>query len=178
MPEEVKPKEPGTTLPAKTTTRRMLHPTIRPSLPSFWEEVDRFFDEFRRGFIDLFSPWAAPLAPPLNEIREPCCDLIDEGTAYRMRLEVPGIPKDKIEIHATNNSIEVNAEAATEEEERKGKKVVSRERNYSRLYRCITLPEEVVPEKAEATLKNGLLEIEVPKKTPTPEPKKHRVQIK
>jgi HSP20 family protein len=140
--------------------------------------MDKLFDEFRRGFADIFWPRLLPMAPALPEVREPFYDLVDEGKAYRIRVEAPGIPKDKIEIHATEDNIEVNAEAAVVEEEKKGGKAISRERSYSKLYRCVTLPEAILPDKTEATLKDGILEIEVPKKTPTPEPKRHRIKVK
>ncbi len=177
--EEVKPKKPSAaSLPIKTTARRLPRPLIRPAWPSRWEDMDRRVEEFKRGFADLFWPRIFPMAPALPEVREPFYDLLDEGKAYRLRVEVPGIPKEKIEIHATGDSIEVNGEATVEEEEKRGGKVISKERSYSRLYRCISLPEEVLPEKTEAALKEGILEIKVPKKTPTPEPKKHRIKVK
>jgi HSP20 family molecular chaperone IbpA len=55
---------------------------------------------------------------------------------------------------------------------------VFRERGYSSFYKRIVFPEEVVPEKAESTVKDGVLQIDVPKKTPTPKPKKHKVAVK
>lgn len=68
------------------------------------------------------------------------------------------------------------AEAKTGvEEEKRG--YVRRERTYSGFYRNILFPEEVVPEKTESIYQNGLLEIRVPKKTPT-EAKKHKVKVK
>jgi hypothetical protein len=54
---------------------------------------------------------------------------------------------------------------------------VRRERTYSRIHRSLAFPEEVIPDRAEATLKDGLLEVRIPKKTPT-EVKKHKVEIK
>ena len=44
---------------------------------------------------------------------------------------------------------------------------IRRERSYSTLCRSMAFPEEVNPDKAEATLKDGILEIKVAKKTPT-----------
>jgi len=44
---------------------------------------------------------------------------------------------------------------------------IRRERSYSTLCRTMTFPEEVNPDKAEATLKDGILEVKVAKKSPT-----------
>jgi len=90
---------------------------------------------------------------------------------------MPGIPKDKLDITITEDGIEISGKAETErKEEEKG--YVVRERGYSEVYKRMAFPEEVIPDKAEAALKNGLLEIKVPKKTPTPSVKKHKVEIK
>jgi len=182
MSEEVKRgrsrKPRPTTPPEKAIVKLPPSPTARPSWPSLWTDMDRLFEEFKRDFADLFWPRLLPAVSALHAVREPCCDLVDEGKAYRVRVEMPGIPKDKIEIHATEDGVEVKAEAATEEEEKRGGKVISTERSYSSVYRRLSFPEEVLPWKAEAELKNGILEISVPKKTPKPEPKKHAIKIK
>ena len=46
------------------------------------------------------------------------------------------------------------------------------------MYRRLAFPEEVTPEKAAATFKDGVLDIRVPKRTPTEEPKPHRVEVR
>jgi len=95
---------------------------------------------------------------------------------FQVHAEVPGIPKDKIDITVTKDSIEISAKTEVErKEEEKG--FVVKDRGYSEIYRKQS-SEEVVPEKAEATVKNGVLEIKIPKKTPTPEIKKHKLEIK
>ena len=104
------------------------------------------------------------------------CDLIDTGKEYRLCAEIPGIPKDKIDINVDGDSIEISAEAQTESEEEK-KGYVGRERTYSKFYRSMNFPEQVIPEKAQATLENGILDIIVPKRVPT-EAKKRKVKIK
>jgi len=109
--------------------------------------------------------------------REACVDLVDSGKEFEVCAEVPGIPKDKIDVTITKDSIEISGKAEVEKKE-KEKGYVVRERAYSQIYRRMSFPEEVVPEKAVATLKHGLLEIKIPKKTPTPEVKKHKVEIK
>ena len=53
-----------------------------------------------------------------------------------------------------------------------------RERRYASFKRVLTLPAEVIPEKTEATFSNGLLEVVMPKKEPTPAEKKVNVGIK
>ncbi len=154
--------------------------TWRPS--DIFPEFDRVFEDFRRGFEDLFNPerrWTWPIKMPkmtLPEVRAPFCDLVDEGKEYRFCAEIPGIPKEQIEINIDKDGIEISAETKSEKEE-KEKEYVSRERSYSRFYRNTPFPEEVIPEKAQATYENGVLEVTIPKRKQT-KIKKHKVKIK
>ncbi len=53
-----------------------------------------------------------------------------------------------------------------------------RERAYSAFERVIEFPEEVVPQKVDATMKDGLLQLTVPKKEPNPEERLTKVQLR
>jgi len=156
---------------------------IAPWRPTeFLREMDRMFEDFRRGFEYMLTPirtsWLRPWFPmfKLPEVREACTDLVDAGSEYRVCAEMPGVPKENLDITITPRAVEISAQAKTDvKEEKEG--FVRQERGYSKIYRSLTFPDEVMPDKAEATLKDGLLEIRVPKKTPT-EIKKHKVEVK
>lgn len=123
------------------------------------------------------GPWIRPWSPfQLPDVREPSTDLVDAGKEYRVHAEIPGISKENLNITVAARGIEIEGEAKTDiEEENEG--FVRRERSYSKVHRSLPVPEEVIPEKAEATLKDGLPEVRIPKKTPT-EVKKHKVEVK
>lgn len=160
----------------KETETRALAPW-RPY--DMWKEMDRMWEDFRTNFDDLFlRPFSmTPSAGYLRELREPFADLVDTGKEYKITAELPGVPKEKVEVNITRDSVEISAEAGKElKEEKEG--YIRQERGYARFYRCLAFPSEVIPEKAEASLNHGVLEVKVPKKEPTPEPKKHRIQIK
>jgi HSP20 family protein len=53
-----------------------------------------------------------------------------------------------------------------------------RERAYSAFERTITLPEEVIPSKCEGEMKDGVLELKIPKREPKPEERMTRVKLK
>ncbi|MBS7623744.1 Hsp20/alpha crystallin family protein [Candidatus Bathyarchaeota archaeon] len=156
---------------------------IAPWKPSeFLSEIDRMFNEFRRGFESMLWPvragWPRLTFPSfeLPDVREPCADLIDAGKEYRVCVEMPGIPKEKVDVTVTPRGIEIAAEAKTQiEEDKEG--YIHRERGYTKVYRSLSFPDDVLPDKAEATLNNGVLEVRVPKKTPT-EVKKHKISIR
>ena len=138
-------------------------------------------EDFRNSFIESIAfPWnwvsLEPVVPAIP-VREATVDLVDEGNKFIVHAEMPGVAKDKIDVTLTKDGIEISAETDVEKQNSE-KNFVVRERVYSHIYKQLSFPEEVIPEKAESTFKDGLLEVYVPKKTVAPTPKKHKVAVK
>src|ERR687886_580379 len=93
-------------------------------------------------------------------------DVLDKGNRYELQVELPGMDKDKVNIKARKDSIDISAEQTLSEEDKK-KNYVYRSRSYSSYSATIPLPEEIVAENVKAKMNHGLLELEMPKKTPT-----------
>jgi HSP20 family protein len=139
---------------------------------------DDLMDNFRRNFIESIAfPFEWISLEPVVPVREATVDLVDEGNKYVVHAEMPGVAKDKIDVALTKDGIEISAETDVETED-KGKNFVVRERVYSHIYKQLSFPEEVIPEKAESMFRDGLLEVCIPKKTIAPAPKKHKVAVK
>ncbi len=139
---------------------------------------DDLVGDFRRNFIESIAfPWDWVSLEPATPVREATVDLVDEGKRFVVHAELPGVAKDKIDVALTSEGIEISAETDIEKED-KQKNFVVRERVYRHVYKQLSFPEEVIPEKAESTFKDGLLEVCIPKKTIAPEPKKHKVIVK
>jgi HSP20 family protein len=135
-------------------------------------------DNFRKNFIESIAfPFDWISVETAVPVREATVDLVDKGNKFVVHAELPGVAKDKIDVSLTENSIEISAETDVEKEE-KEKNFVVRERVYSHIYKQLSLPEEVVPEKAESIFRDGLLEVSIPKRTIAPTPKRHKVTIK
>jgi HSP20 family protein len=135
-------------------------------------------ENFRRNFIESIAfpvEWVS--LEPVVPVREATVDLVDEGNMFLVHAELPGVTKDKIDVSLTKDGIEISAETDVEKRN-KEKNFVVRERIYSHVYKQLSFPEEVIPEKAESTFKDGLLEVCVPKKTIAPAPKKHKLAVK
>jgi HSP20 family protein len=147
-------------------------------------EFDRMFDDFRGEFEDRFwrplnirRPSVEVRMPFMEMPREPLVDLADLGDRFELTAEMPGIPKDKINIHVSDDSIEVRAEVEEEVEE-KEKEYCCRERTYTGFYRKMALPAEVVSGKADARMTDGMLKITLPKKKPEQMPKMRKLKVK
>lgn len=89
-------------------------------------------------------------------------DLVDNGKEYKILAEMPGISKKNIEINITSNDISICGNTKTDiKKDEEG--FLRRERTYSTLCRNLSFPQEVNPDKASATLNEGILEIKVAK---------------
>ena len=146
--------------------------------PFAWlDDIDRWFDNVRRSFDERF--WGGPLARWIDSdlrVREPLVDLIDKGSEFVVRAELPGVAKEDVDLTVTNDGIEIHAETNRSREE-KEKNYEYRERTYQALHRVLGFPEDVKADLASATLNDGVLEVRLPKKEPTPEPKPVKVPV-
>lgn len=103
----------------------------------------------------------------------PTLDVWEEADALVYAFDLPGIPKDGIEIEVENGSLTVTA---TREREQKveGEGFHRFERRHGTFSRTVGLPQGVAEDAIEASYEHGVLEIRVPK----PElPKPKRIQV-
>jgi HSP20 family protein len=149
---------------------------LRPA--DLWTEMDRMFDNFRTNFDDLFWPWSQRQAPSIvNQQRTPPMDVADHGNHYEMRIEMPGVQKDDINIEVTSNTIEISAQYEQNTEDN-DKNWIRKERSSMSYYRALEFPEELSTDDVDAELKDGLLTLTLPKIEPKPEHKPKKVKIK
>jgi len=141
----------------------------RESRADPWTDLDRAFDEMREHLLGGGSrtPFLAIEGVNPGWLRSPRTDVTDTGDAYRIVAEVPGIPKEQLDIRVRGTNMEIRGESSAAKEE-KNAEYVHRERTYAGYYRSFDLPEPVVATEAKAKVENGLLELELPKQHPTP----------
>jgi len=148
---------------------------ITPFWRTGWSELDRVFDNFRRDFersMPLFPAISIPSLPTSSM----SCDIMDEGNKFVINADMPGVQKEDIKLNVTDNSIEISARHKEEVEEKK-KNYVRKERKEISYYRALPIPEKVDSSKAKAKMNNGILNIEIPKLTPTSKPKSTSIPV-
>jgi HSP20 family protein len=141
-----------------------------------FSEMRRMLDTFRANMEDTLER-VFPSQASLPALKQPRVDILDLGDTLQVVADMPGVQKEDIEINLTPERVEISAESSTETE-RKEEEYTYRERGYASYRRVLDLPADVLPDKAEASFKNGVLEMNLPKKEPTEVEKKTRVQIK
>ena len=126
----------------------------------------RFDQQIERLFEDFFNRrWLRPAEWPLwegFEAKTPRVDVLDRENEVLVRAELPGMSKDDIDVSVSGNTVTVKGTTRQEEEKEAGdyhrREIVS-----SYVSRTVTLPSEVDGDQAKAQLKDGLLEISLPK---------------
>lgn len=154
-----------------------------PSQRSMRSGFENLFDSFRDDFEDMMNFWW-PLSPvrrptgirPAFRVGYPMSDLEDKGDHYELRADLPGVSKDHVDIKVTNDSIEISGEQQESKEE-KSANYLLKERRWASFNRSFSFPDEVLPDGAEAEMKNGILTVKIPKKEPT-KVEIHKVKIK
>jgi HSP20 family protein len=129
-------------------------------VPTMFEEMDRMFDDFIGRRWPRPLRWARPLAE--LELNEPKVDVIDRDEDVLVRAEMPGVKKEDIEIAISGSMLTIRGETKREEKEEKGDYYRS-EIYRGAFSRMLTLPAEVDETKAKATMKDGMLELTLPK---------------
>ncbi len=122
--------------------------------------LDDVFEEFRKEVAAMMNSW--PGMSLFGSTRMPLCDIADRGSRYELHVEVPGIEKDKIEVKATQNAVEISGKHAEKSEEKR-KGYYYSERSAQSFYRMIPVPEGIDPSKVSASMNNGILTVELPK---------------
>jgi HSP20 family protein len=149
---------------SKGTVERM------PRLTAF-SDVDRLFDDFfgRRWL----RPFGAERAFAEMAASVPSVDVIDRPDEVIVRAAVPGYKKEEIEISVSNSTLTLKGETKAEEKEEKGD-YYRCEISQGSFSRTIALPAEVDDSNAKAEMKDGMLELKLPKLEKS---KRHTVSI-
>jgi HSP20 family protein len=122
-----------------------------------------FGDDFFRDFFRTAREGAL----------EPAAEVSESDGEVTVKLEVPGVDKDQVTIAVADDLLTVRGEVRKEKEEKK-KNYYRQEIRYGSFERALRLPTEVEGERATATLKNGMLEITLPK---SKQPRAHQVKV-
>ena len=115
------------------------------------------------GFFDR-HPWDRPQWSNFGETFDvwPKVDILDQDDALIVRAEMPGIKKEDLEITISGDRLTFEAKRDFEKEEKK-EDFFRSEMAYGRLYRVIHLPVDVMGDDVKAELKDGIVEVYLPK---------------
>jgi HSP20 family protein len=122
--------------------------------------IDEIEAEINKIVGEVFSWRKKPLV--LEDSWVPYVDISEKKDQVVVEVELPGISPRDITVLLDSNRIEIKG-LRRRRHPPKRVKYMQLEREYGPFYRCVFLPEVVVPEKAIAELENGVLTIALKK---------------
>jgi HSP20 family protein len=114
-----------------------------------------FNDFFRPAFV--WDTAAAETLPIRVDVKE-------NGEAYTVIAELPGVSKEDIHVEVEGNEVTIAAETRREKEAKDGEKWLRVERYAGKTERRFALPQDLDDTRAEAKFTDGVLHLVLPKK--------------
>lgn len=119
-----------------------------------WNDVDRLFSGFLRGSGVGEWPVTEPVGLPV--------EVIETGTEMRIVAELPGVEEKDISVELQGDVLTIEAEKKSVQEHEDESRHIT-ERRYGTFARSLRLPFTVEADQIQATFKNGVLTVAVPK---------------
>ncbi|CAM6072673.1 unnamed protein product [Sphagnum tenellum] len=135
------------------------------TLQQMLSTVERLFDS------SILPSSLSQVAPTVPALVRPPWDVAEDKDAYHLRVDMPGLGKDDVKVMVEDGTLVIKGEHKAEEKE--GDKWAAR--TYGSYYLRVILPDDIKFDEVKAELKNGVLEVTVPKSTE--HPKKEAIEI-
>lgn len=123
-------------------------------LVSLREAMDRLFEE---SVIRPRVGWVAPVGTETLVV-----DMYETDDAIIVKSAIPGVKPEDLDISVTSDTLTIKGETKAEEEIRE-ENYIRRECRYGSFCRSLTIPMQVMTDKAEAEFDNGILTLTLPK---------------
>ena len=118
--------------------------TARPI--SIFNDFDNFLNDFSSS-LNYSSSW------------EPKFEVLNTDTIYCIRAEIPGMSKKDIDIELKNNTLSISGDRKWNDKDQNNYSEFS----YGKFYRSFNLPEDVKENNIKASMKDGILSVQVPR---------------
>jgi len=128
----------------------------RYRIPNMWREVDRLQRDMNRLF-DEYTPMRLRTAPAY-----PALNVWNSDQGLMITAEVPGVSPEDIEISVIGDNLTLSG-VRKPDEMKEGSRYHRQERGYGKFSRALRLPFPVIVEQIEATFKDGVLNIHMPR---------------
>jgi HSP20 family protein len=134
-----------------------------PPFKNVARQMNKFLDQLQKGYSN-FCP---------SETWTPTVNLYENDTAYLVCVDLAGVDKDKIDVLVEEQQLVLRGTRAVPTPEESGNPELHNRRvrvhvmeiDHGSFSRHVELPEDVVKESIAASYRNGMLWIELPKKT-------------
>jgi HSP20 family protein len=129
--------------------------TFGRSLFSLQDDMNRLFQDFFGDEPNFFS------TQPFEQL--PAIDLVENDNDFKIKAALAGIEPENVEVDCTDGYLTIKGNHMEEAEE-KDDYYLRKEMSRGSFRRTVALPESANFDKADASFKNGVLSISIPKK--------------
>ena len=133
--------------------------------PSIFNDMDTIFNSIASDFPAMYEQTASWF---------PKFEVLNMDDSYRIRADLPGMVKKDVDIEVVNNKLTIFGERKMND--KKTNHSYS-EINYGAFTKSFNLPEDVVESEIKASMKDGVLALEIPRIEPT-KPSVNKISIK
>lgn len=160
----------------------MKHDLIIREPELYFDSIHNELNNFLRDTL-LIHSMANPLNIKKTSVWRPAIEIKQNDKNYTVRVQLPGVNKDDIEVELDNEFMTITAEIHEEQEEKEEKSKNERyhtsEFRYGKYRRTISFDNPVKTDESTALYDKGVLTITIPKvETENKEPKKLEIQEK
>lgn len=126
------------------------------------------FDDFFDSMLNAWGSYSAKV---------PAVDIEETADSYSIKAELPGFSENDVKIYVEKHVLHIsgNVDEKKQEEERKDRKYIVRERRAVSFSRSFSLPEGLDEGAISADFNNGILTVNLPK---LPEQKPRQIEVK
>ena len=153
-----------------TAMKRVEEPTRPIKYVPLFDQMEDTFNALARRAYEIFEGNGGTFGRELEnwfqaekELLHPVpVNITESDESFEVKAEVPGFNEKEIEIGVEPRRVTITGKRETKKEEKKGKTVCA-ESCSDQILRMVDLPAEIETDKVTATLKNGVLELALPK---------------
>jgi len=131
--------------------------------------MTRHSADLARSFDRLFDEglFGAPNRGEALATRSPALDVAETEQAYSVQLDLPGVAKEDVKIAIEGRRVTVEATSVQTSEKKDGERVLYAERSQASYSRSFTLPMDVDQAASSASMANGVLTLQLAKRSAT-----------
>lgn len=173
------------TTPTRWFRRSSSEPVSRMSSGSMTRENDpfaRMHEQMNQLFDSFFGDagWSMdrPLVDGSRALMQPQLDIFETDKEYRLSVEMPGVERDDIDLSVDDDALVIRARKERRSEDAKEDQYHRVERTYGRYERMLTLPVDADTDNIGAELRNGVLEVTIPRRDDIETASGKRIEIK
>lgn len=131
-------------------------------IPTLTRDIDEVFDRFFNAPL----PYPTYNLDPFKKVMEgtwlPAIDLTETEKEFVIRAEVPGVPRENLDVHLEGDVLMLTGHREKNIREEK-ENILWEEREAGKFMRNIRLPKAVEATKVEAVFNEGILTVRLPK---------------